>query len=199
MAVAPLYYCNAELVITCMYMTKTISEVVSRFAGVRLVALMLSAVVLGVIVCPSPTIYAAPSVSSVIDVSPYSPNGLVVAPNGETLYVAATAVDEEATAKRLNASPEPVGVSELLAINTQFGTITAVTDLFNLNVPGQNEFGALQVAINQQGTLIFVANFISCTVDVIAQATNTEIATFEHNVIGPAPIGIAVSPNGKQL
>jgi hypothetical protein len=71
-------------------MTKIISEVASRFTGVRLRALIFSAVVLGAIVFPSPVIYAAPALSSVIDVSPYLPNGMVVAPNGETLYVAAT-------------------------------------------------------------------------------------------------------------
>jgi hypothetical protein len=94
-AVAPHYYCNAELVFTYMYTTKI--AVASRFTGVRLGALIFSAGVLGAIVFPAPMIYAAP------------------------------------------------------------------------------------------------------TLDVIDQATNTEIATFEHNVIGPAPIGIAVSPNGKQL
>jgi DNA-binding beta-propeller fold protein YncE len=164
-------------------MMKFISEVASRFTGVRLGVLIFSAGVLGAVVFSSPTIYAAPALSSVIDVSPFSPNGMIVAPNGETLYVAATGA----------------GVSELLVINTQFNTITAVVDLFNLNVPGLNELGALQVAINKQGTLIFVSNIISGTVDVIEEATNTEIATFEHNVIGPAPLGIAVSPDGNQL
>ena len=44
-----------------------------------------------------------------------------------------------------------------------------------------------------------MANIISGTVDVIEEATNTEIATFEHHLIGPAPLGIAVSPDGNQL
>jgi YVTN family beta-propeller protein len=180
-------------------MTKIISGVASRFASVRLGALIFSVGVLGAIVFPLRTVCAAPALSSVIDVSPFSPNGMVVAPNGETLYVAATAVPVAAPAKRSVLSPQPLGVSELLVINTQFKTITAIVDLFNLNVTGLNEFGALQVAINKQNTLIFVGNFTSGTVDVIDQATNTEIATFEHNVIGPAPIGIAVSPNGKEL
>jgi len=164
-------------------MPKIITQVASRFADVRLGAWKVAAGVLAAIVVPSLTICAAPVLSSVIDVSPFLPNGMVVAPNGETLYVAATSA----------------GVSELLVINTQFNTITAVVDLVNLNVPGLNEVGALQVAINKQGTLIFVANIVSSTVDVIEEATNTEIATFEHDVIGPAPLGITVSPNGKQL
>jgi YVTN family beta-propeller protein len=163
-------------------MKKIIGDVASRFTGLCLRALIFSAGVLAVVI-PSPTTSAAPALSSVIDVSPYTPNGLVAAPDGETLYVTASAA----------------GASKLLVINTQFETITAIVDLFNLNIPGHKEHGALQVAINKQGTLIFVANVISGTVDVIEQATNTEIATFEHNVIGPAPIGIAVSPNGKQL
>jgi DNA-binding beta-propeller fold protein YncE len=163
-----------------MYMTKI--AVVSRFTGVRLGAWIFAGV-LAAMVFPSPTTYAAPALSSVIDVSPFLPNGMVVAPDGETLYVAATAA----------------GVSKLVVINTQFNTITAVTDLVNLNIPGHKEHGALEITINRQGTLIFVANVISGTVDVIAQATNTEIATFEHEVIGPAPLGITVSPDGNQL
>jgi YVTN family beta-propeller protein len=163
-------------------MKKIISDVASRFTGLCLRALIFSAGVLAVVI-PSPTTSAAPALSSVIDVSPYTPNGLVAAPDGETLYMAASAA----------------AASKLLVINTQFGTITAIVDLFNLNIPGHKEHGALQVAINKQGTLIFVANVISGTVDVIEQATNTEIATFEHNVIGPAPLGIAVSPDGNQL
>jgi YVTN family beta-propeller protein len=166
-----------------MYMKKIITDVVSRFRGVRLGALIFSVSGLGAMFFPAATIYAAPALNSVIDVSPYTPNGMVAAPDGETLYVAAS----------------PAGVSKLLVINTQFETITAIVDLFNLNVTGRKEHGALQVTINKRGTLIFVANVISGTVDVIEQATNTEIATFEHDVVGPAPLGIAVSPDGKQL
>ena len=165
-------------------MAKIIGKVLPRFTGLRLGALIFSGV-LAAIVFPAPTTHAAPALGSVIDVSPHLPNGMVAAPDGETLYVAATATAG--------------GASKLLVINTQFGTITAIEDLFNLNVPGLKEHGALQVAINKQGTLIFVANVKSGTVDVIDQATNTERATFEHHVIGPAPLGITVSPDGKQL
>jgi YVTN family beta-propeller protein len=164
-------------------MTTIVCKVASRFTDLRLRASIFTAGVLAAMVFPSPMICAAPVLGSVMDVSPFSPNGMVVAPNGETLYVAATRT----------------GVSKLIVINTQFNTITAVVDLFNLNVPGLKERGALQVVINRQGTLIFVANVISGTVDVIDEATNAEKATFEHNVIGPAPLGITVSPDGKQL
>jgi YVTN family beta-propeller protein len=156
---------------------------ISRFTSVRLGLSMFMAGLLTAMVAPAASIGAAPALSSVIDVSPWSPNGMVVAPDGETLYVAATAA----------------GVSELLVINTQFNTITATVNLVNLNVPGVNELGALEVAINKKGSLIFVANVVSGTVDVIEEATNTEIATFEHDVIGAAPLGITVSPDGKQL
>jgi YVTN family beta-propeller protein len=164
-------------------MTKVITQAVSRLAGARLSSVKFAMGILAAVVLPSLAMGGAPMLRSEIDVSPFLPSGLAVAPDGETLYIAATGT----------------GVSELLVINTQFNTITSVVDLFNLNVPGLSEQGAVQVAINKQGTLIFVANITSGTVDVIEEATNTEIATFEHNVIGPAPLGIAVSPDGKQL
>jgi hypothetical protein len=97
----------------------------SRFPGLRISGSIFAAGVLAVFLLASPSVYAAPALNSVIDVSPFSQNGMVVAPNGETLYVAATGA----------------GVSKLLVINTQFNTITAVVDLFNLNNPGHKERG----------------------------------------------------------
>jgi DNA-binding beta-propeller fold protein YncE len=119
-----------------------------------------------------------------IDTAPYFPQGIVPAITGkQTLYVAA----QTAT-----------GRSHLLVINTQFNTITADVTLINL-ITLTPEIGATQVALNPAGTLAFVVNFTTNTVDVVDTATNTEFFTFRAPQIGPNPVGVRVSPNGSQL
>jgi YVTN family beta-propeller protein len=119
-----------------------------------------------------------------IDTAPYFPQGIVPAVTGkQTLYVAAQ---------------NGAGRSHLLVVNTQFGTITADVALINENTAA-NSFGATQVALNPAGTLAFVVNFTSSTVDIVDTATNTEIKTLQKPQIGPNPVGVRVSPNGKQL
>jgi len=134
-----------------------------------------------------PSALAAPALSTTFSTAPYAPDGLVAAPIGATLYAAAD-------------TGSPTFDSHFLAINTQFGTITANLPLENFSVtPVVPSRGALQIAISKDGTLLFVLNNISRTVDIVQQATNTQIGTFGFALVGPNPTGIRVSPNGKQL
>jgi DNA-binding beta-propeller fold protein YncE len=134
-----------------------------------------------------PSAFAAPAFVTTFSTAPLAPDGLVAAPIGATLYASAD-------------TGSPNFFSHFLAINTQFGNITADLPLVNFSVfPNVPSRGALQIAISKDGTLLFVLNNISRTVDVVQQATNTQIATFGFALIGPNPIGIRVSPNGKQL
>jgi YVTN family beta-propeller protein len=114
-----------------------------------------------------------------------NPEGLVVGPTGtQDLYLAA---NNSVTTQ-----------SVFVVINTQFNTITATLPLFNLNTAVPS-LGATVIAENPAGTLVFIVNSISGTVDVIDVATNTEIRTFQFPVIGPIPAGAAISPDGTQL
>jgi DNA-binding beta-propeller fold protein YncE len=115
------------------------------------------------------------------------PNGMEASPNGETLYIAGTNV---------------ANVSSFWAANTAIGSTTAkINPLINLNSLAV-ETGAKQLAINPAGTLVFILNTnptTNGTVDIIDQATNTELITLQFPVIGPKPLGIRVSPNGEEL
>ena len=156
-------------------MKKVSTELVSRLLGAPIIAAgMLAAMSLA-----SSTAYGQISTGSL------SPDGLVAAPIGATLYAAAD-------------TGFPVYHSHILAISTQLGTITADTPLtdFATALPSR---GALQLAISKDGTLLFVLNNITKTIDIIAQATNTQIATLSQPQIGPNPIGIRISPNGKEI
>jgi YVTN family beta-propeller protein len=164
-------------------MKKISTEVLSRSLGSRLARPILAAGMLAAMSLPSGVMAQFTNQPS-IDTFPYFPQGLVPAVTGkETLYVAAQS---------------NIGRSQLLVVNTQFRTITAVVTLFNLNT-GAFEFGATQVALNPAGTLAFVVNFTTNTVDIVDTATNTEIKTLQKPQIGPRPVGVRVSPDGKEL
>jgi YVTN family beta-propeller protein len=165
-------------------MKKISTEVVSRVLGIRLGAPILAAGMMAAMVLPS---QAGPALTAVFGTGGLEPDGLVAAPIGATLYVNAT-------------GPAPTFDSHILAINTQFGTITASLALENLSVfPAVPSHGATAIAINPAGTYIFVVNFLSGTVDVVQQSTNTQIATIAFPSSGPLPIGATVTPNGKEL
>jgi DNA-binding beta-propeller fold protein YncE len=167
-------------------MNKSSTNIVSRFLGLRLGAPILAAGMLAAISLPWSSVYAAPHVSAVIPTAPFQVDGMAVAPNGTTLYALAT-------------TPGGGFFSQLIVVNTQFNTITATSGLFNTHFPFQHLRGASTVAENHKGTLIFVVHFLSDAISVISEATNTAIDTFLGPVIGPNPIGIAITPNGKQL
>jgi YVTN family beta-propeller protein len=160
-------------------MKKISTNIVSRILGRRLGPSILAASMVA-----AASQMSAFTLQPSIDTAPYFPQGIVPAVTGkQTLYVAAQT---------------NTGASHLLVINTQFRTITADVTLINLSTLTA-EFGATQVALNPAGTLAFVVNFGTNTVDVIDTATNTEIFTFRAPQIGPAPVGVRVSPNGSQL
>jgi DNA-binding beta-propeller fold protein YncE len=162
-------------------MKKISTMIVSRSLG----APILAASLLALAVLPLNAVYAA-AVTAVIPIpSGLEPDGLVVSPLGDqTLYVAAN-------------TPSPFN-SRLIVINTQFNSITAITPLHVLPSAVTSK-GSIQIVENKAESLIFVDNFITDTVDVINEATNTQIATFLPADIGPNPVGIAITPNGKEL
>ena len=145
----------------------------------KISAVILAAGVLAAVVLP------ASQMSAAIATPGLNPEGLVVGPTGtQNLYLAANST---ATLQ-----------SHFVVINTQFNTITADLPLVNVNTLAKS-FGCTVIAENPAGTLVFVVNSVSHTVDVIDVATNTEIATFESPVIGPIPAGARISPDGTQL
>jgi YVTN family beta-propeller protein len=157
---------------------KKITFVSRCFTAPILATGMLAAMVL-----PSSQVSAF-TLTALFGTAPYFPEGMVSAATGkQTLYVAAN-----------NAA----GDSYLLTINTVFGTITAAVPLTNL-ITHTADLHATQVAINPAGTLVFVVNSGTSTVDIVDAATNAEIKTLRAPQIGPLPIGVRVSPNGKEL
>ena len=146
----------------------------------KISAVILAAGVLAAVVLPASQMSAL-----VVPTPGLNPEGLVVGPTGtQDLYLAA--------------NNSVTGQSHFVVINTQFNTITADLPLINLNTSAKS-LGSTVIAENPTGTMVFVVNSVSHTVDVINVATNTEIATFQSPVIGPIPAGALVSPDGKTL
>jgi DNA-binding beta-propeller fold protein YncE len=159
-------------------MKKISTKFVSRCLGVPILA----ASALAAMVLPSSL--SAFTNTTFFNTFPYFPAGMVAAETGRpVLYVAANTA---------------VGLSHLLVINTTFGNITADIALVNVNTAAA-ETGATQVALNKAGTLAFVVNTGTNTVDIIDITTNSELATLQTPQIGPLPLGVRVSPNGKEL
>src|ERR1700733_1434239 len=130
----------------------------------KISAVILAAGVLAAVVLPASQMSA-----QVIATPGLNPEGLVVGPTGtQNLYLAAN-----------NAV---TGQSHFVVINTQFNTITADLPLVNV-ITSAKSIGCTIIAENPKGTLVFVVNSVSHTVDVIDVATNTEIATFESPII----------------
>jgi len=165
-------------------MNKNRSEIVSHALSVSLATVL---GVVGVIMTFVPlTVRCAANpantVLNVVPTAPFNDGNMVVSPNGESLYVAACA--------------DKPFASELLVINTQFGTITATVPLFDGAV---RQSGAIGIAVTPDGTMVFVSNSISGSVSVIDAATNSVITTLTSPKIGPVPAGLTVSPDGKEL
>jgi DNA-binding beta-propeller fold protein YncE len=157
----------------------------NEFVSRRLGAAILAASLLALAVLPLNAVYAA-GVSAVIPVPlGLEPDGLVVSPLGDqTLYVASN-------------TPFPFN-SNLIVINTQFNTITALHPLF-IFPSAVHSRGSIQILENAAENLIFVDNYLTDTIDVINEATNTQIFTITPANVGPNPVGIAITPDGKQL
>jgi DNA-binding beta-propeller fold protein YncE len=166
-------------------MKKISTEVVSRSLGSRLVRPMLAASMLAAMSLPFSSAYAGGALSTVISTGAFEPDGLAVSPDGESLFCVATTAG-------------PAFHSELIVINTQFNTITAEHPLFVFGT-GTHSAGGIQIVENPAEQLIFVLNYLTDTIDVVSEATNTQIATFTPANIGPNPTSFAVTPNGKEL
>lgn len=102
--------------------------------------------------------------------------GLTVSPNSQSVYVAGYS--------NLKQSP-----SHLVVINAPSAAIAA-----DLLLKGESK--AVDVAISLDGLTAYVTNFDSHTVSLVSTVTNTVIKTL---AVGPFPLGLAVSPNGKEL
>jgi YVTN family beta-propeller protein len=151
----------------------------------RISAVILAASMLAAVVLPASQMSGA---NITIPTPGLNPEGLVVGPTGtQNLYVA---TNNSVTTQ-----------SVFVVINTQFNSITATLALFNLNTPLPHppSLGATVIAENPAGTLVFIVNSVSHTVDVIDVATNTQFATFSFPTIGPIPAGARISPDGTQL
>jgi len=165
-------------------MNKISTNVVSRL---RLGAPILAAAMLAAISLPS-SLYAAGHLSDVIAVPGFEPDGLVVSHDGDVLYgVVNTGTFESA----------------LLVVNTQFNSITAITPLFHFGT-AKHSFEGIQILEAPAENLVYVLNFgntvpSTASIDVIDEATNTQVATFNSPQVGPGPIGFAATPDGKEL
>jgi YVTN family beta-propeller protein len=165
-------------------MNRNRSDIVSRSLRVSLVTALGAVAVIMTVASFSLRCAANPAntVLNVVSTAPFNDGNMVVSPNGESLYVAACA--------------DKPFASELLVVNTQFGTITAAVPLFDGTV---RQHGAIGIAVTPDGTMVFVSNSISGSVSVIDTATSSVITTLTSPTIGPVPAGLAVSPNGKEL
>jgi YVTN family beta-propeller protein len=155
----------------------------TKFVSRRLGAPIFAVGMLAAMSLPLSSVFAVGKVTHVISTAPFQPDGLVVSHDGDTLYVVANTAAFH---------------SELIVINTQFNTITAETPLFQF-FSFLPSLGAFQVVENPAEQLVFVLNSISDTIDVINEATNTQIATFLPANVGPTPTSFAVTPDGKEL
>jgi YVTN family beta-propeller protein len=168
-------------------MKKISTNVVSRL---RLGAPILAAAMLAAISLPS-SLYAAPTVTANIPIPlGLEPDGLVVSGDGNVLYGTVLTPGTFLT--------------NFIVINTQFNTITAITPLFHFHLLGfPASYGGLQVAEAPAENLLYVLNFgktgSPASIDVVNEATNTQINTFESPQVGPNPIGFAITPDGSQL
>jgi YVTN family beta-propeller protein len=102
--------------------------------------------------------------------------GIAVSPNNESVYVAGFST----------ASGLP---SHLVVLDARLATIKA-----DVLLAGQA--GALDVALSREGSRAYVTNYYSQTVSVISTASNAVVRQFGA---GPFPLGLAVSPDGKEL
>jgi YVTN family beta-propeller protein len=166
-------------------MKKISTNVVSRL---RLGAPILAVAMLAAISLPSSSVYAAGHLSAVIPTPGLEPDGLVVASDGNVLYGTLLTPGTFLT--------------NLVVINTQFNSITAITPLFHFGTPLRS-YGGTQIVEAPLEDLIYVLNFgngVSLpSIDVIDEATNTQINTFNSPQVGPGPIGFAITPGGKEL
>jgi YVTN family beta-propeller protein len=102
--------------------------------------------------------------------------GLTVSPDSQSVYVAGYS--------HTNHLP-----SHLVVINAPSATI-------NVDLLLKGESKAADVAIALDGHTAYVTNFGSHTVSIVSTVTNTVIKTLR---VGPFPLGLALSPNGKEL
>ena len=153
-------------------------KTVSHWVGWRLTP-AIPAIILAIgLALPSSSVMARNPANVVLNNTPTGlvVGGITVSPKNDSVYVAAYA-------------PTSGLPSHLVVINAYFGTITA-----DLPLTGQAE--AVDVAISPDGRRVFVTNFVSGTVAIVATARNAVIGTLS---VGPYPFGLAVSPDGKEL
>ncbi len=166
-------------------MKKISTNVVSRL---RLGAPILAAAMVAAISLPSSSVYAAPVLSAVIGTGGLEPDGLVVSHDGDVLYGTLLTPG--------------VFFTSFLVVNTQFNSVTAVRPLFHFGT-AQRSYGGLQIVEAPAENIAYVLNFgrpgNPASIDVIDEATNTQINTFDSPQVGPGPIGFAITPDGSQL
>jgi YVTN family beta-propeller protein len=138
-----------------------------------------------------------------------SPDGIVVSPDGKTVYVSTNeglSVIKAATAAVTNVSTgTPCYTSDLaLSPNAQtlydatafgFLVISAKTHKVIARIPESYDYNSDQIALTPDGETIFLTNG-SGTVQVISTATNSVTTTISDANFGELA-GVAVSPSGK--
>jgi YVTN family beta-propeller protein len=159
-------------------MNQTRRETVSRWLGGRLAPAIPALSLAIASALPSGSIVAQNPANVVLNNIPTGlvVEGLTVSPNSQFVYVAGFS--------RVRGSP-----SHLFIINAQLPTIAA-----DIRLKGESK--AVDVAISRDGRKAYVTNFNSKSVSVVSTATQTVIGTLG---VGPSPVGVAVSPNGKEL
>jgi YVTN family beta-propeller protein len=158
-------------------MNQTRRKTVSRSLGQDLTQPTLAVVLATALAFPSGSVIARNPANVVLHNTSIgvAVGGITVSPDNESVYVAGYAPGS--------------GLSHLVILNTHFFSITS-----DLVLTGQ--VGAVDVAISHYGHKVYVSNFASQTVSIVSTATNTVIGQLS---VGPVPLGLAVSPNGKEL
>jgi DNA-binding beta-propeller fold protein YncE len=174
-------------------MKKISLDWLSRAVGLQLSATILSVGLAGVVMTPSFAQAKGRPANEVVDFIELpdpttgdlcDPNVVAVTPNGEVVYVAA--------------NDAAIGNADLFAVNTLTDQIIAPVIL--------NEFGFLDafgVAIDPAGQYVYVSveGTTSTTGEVfqVRIADNSVTKVLGTPTVGPFPLGLAVSPDGKYL
>jgi DNA-binding beta-propeller fold protein YncE len=180
-------------------MKKNSKEAISRVLGLRLVPAIFAVSMVTALV-PSGVVQAKTPLNQVLKRvktnfglgANLGPAGIAVTPDNSAVYVAAS--------DRSGGGPD----SSVIVLNSQFDTITAVTRLYN-DFPANTEQdnNAIGVAITPDNLLVFISNFgltsTDGTVSVVSTLTNTQVGELHTAQIGPRPVNVAITKDGKEL
>ncbi len=139
---------------------------------------------------------ATDTVATTINVGPHMPFGVAVNAAGTRVYV--TSTHNNGTSGGSPGSEEPMLSAPLILSEYSRGGTLSVIDTGTNNVISTVDVGIAPygVAVNQDGTKVYVTNTGDNNVSIIDTATNQVISAVN---VGNAPYGVAVNPAGTKV